>query len=129
MEKREKIVYILTALSFLGLLLVFIPFLFAPSWYIWDAGYPPNLPTVLYDLLYAIISGVNVLGMLLSAALGIRALVCRPQSGLLLRVLLGIYPLLVVLFFLGSPDLLLYYCAVPFVKFADAVVNFFLLLL
>ena len=58
MKKREKIFYIVTVLSFLAFAFQFIPFLFSPSWYIWDAGYPPNLPTLLYNLLFGIVMAV-----------------------------------------------------------------------
>ena len=128
MTKREKTLYIATPLSFLAFAFQFIPFLFAPSWYIWDAGYPPNLPTLLYDLLFGIVMGIHVACILLSAALGIRALVIRPKTGVLLRVLLGIYPILTVLFFLGDPTLLLYYCGVPFYMIAGVLQHLFLLI-
>lgn len=128
MEKREKIFYAVTAFSFLAFAFQFIPLLFSPSWYIWDAGYPPNLPTLLYNLVFGIIMGVNVICVLLSAAFGIRALVTRPKTGMLLRVLLGIYPILTVLFFLGNPTLLLYYCGSPLYVIAGVLQHLFLLI-
>ena len=128
MKKREKIFYIVTVLSFLAFAFQFIPFLFSPSWYIWDAGYPPNLPTLLYNLLFGIVMAVNDVCVLLSAAFGIRALVCRPQSGVLLRVLLGIYPMLIILCFLGSPSLLLFYCGAPLYLIAGVLQHLFLLI-
>ncbi|MBQ8143668.1 MAG: hypothetical protein IJ042_02585 [Butyricicoccus sp.] len=128
MSKHEKILYIATPLSFLAFAFQFIPFLFAPSWYIWDANIPPNIPTLLYHLLFGIVMGIHVICILLSAALGIRAFVNRPKTGMLLRVLLGIYPILTVLFFLGDPSMLLYYCGVPLYMVAGVLQHLFLLI-
>ncbi|MBQ8584702.1 MAG: hypothetical protein IJ452_00280 [Butyricicoccus sp.] len=128
MTKHEKILYIATPFSFLAFAFQIVPLLFAPSWYIGDAGYPPNLPTLLYNLLFGVVMGIHVICILLSAAFGIRALVNRPKAGLLLRVLLGIYPILTVLFFLGEPSLLLYYCGVPLYMVAGVLQHLFLLI-
>ena len=128
MTTREKTLYIATPLSFLAFAFQFIPFLFAPSWYIWDAGYPPNLPTLLYNLLFGIVMGINVICILLSAALGIRALVNRPKGGTLIRVLLGIYPILIVFYFFGFGGALTYFCVLPLWQIAGVLQHLFLLI-
>ena len=128
MTKREKIFYIVTALSFFAFAAQFIPLLFSPSWYIWDAYSQPNLPTLLYNLFFNIIMCVNVFCVLASAVLALRALANRPKSGVLLRVLLGIYPMLVLFYFLGAATTVMYFCIIPFYNLAGTILELFRLI-